>query len=174
MKVLFVLLLPTLLWANSAFDFDLNPSRGGKAKLAEFKAKAYLAVNIATQCGYTPQLDKLQKLSDKYKDKGLVVIGFPSNDFGGQTPESDKDVAKFCKLNYGVTFPLYKKGPVSGESKQKLYSYLTSNAPDKGEVKWNFEKFLLNSKGEVVQRYRSGVNPMSEAVTEEVEKLLKK
>ena len=129
--------------------------------------------NIATQCGYTGQLDDLEALYQKYKDKGLLVVGVPSNDFGGQTPEGDQEVAKFCKINYGVTFPLALKQSVKGKDKTELFKKLTQ--ADKSadqEIKWNFEKFIISRDGQLLGRFRSDVGPMSTSVTQLIEKNL--
>ncbi|MCH2534041.1 MAG: redoxin domain-containing protein [Bdellovibrionales bacterium] len=142
----------------------------GKEKtLSSYFAKAYLVVNIATRCGYTGQLGGLEKLYQKYKEKGLVVIGFPSNDFGGQTPEVEGEVKKFCKLNYGVSFPLTSKYSVKGSKASPLFKKLIS-ASSKEEIGWNFEKFLINSKGIVVKRYKSSHKPKS--IGPDIDKLL--
>ena len=146
------LLLIISLVTTQAFAVSITKNNGETIKLEDLKGKAVLVVNIATQCGYTPQLDNLEKVHQKYKDKGLVVIGIPSNDFGGQTPESDKEVAKFCKINYGAS--LIKQ---DGE----------------GEIRWNFEKFLIGKDGKLVKRFRSGVKPDSDEVTSKIEKQLK-
>lgn len=132
---------------------------GQEKSLSSYSAKAYLVVNIATQCGFTGQLDGLEKLYQKYKDKGLVIVGFPSNDFGGQTPEVEGEIKKFCKLNYGVTFPLTAKYHVKGDKISPLFKELISKSPQSKPIGWNFEKFLINSKGKVVKRYKSSVVP---------------
>ncbi|NCN95823.1 MAG: glutathione peroxidase, partial [Bdellovibrionales bacterium] len=127
---------------------------------------------IATKCGYTKQLEGLEALYKKYKSKGLVVVGVPSNDFGGQTPENEGEVKSFCKLNYGVTFPLTEKVVVKGEKKHPLFKDLIAQSEGAKEVSWNFEKFLLNRDGKVMARYLSKVTPESKELQKAIESLL--
>lgn len=143
--------------------FDLMATDGGGTlkPLKELRGKVVLAANTASKCGYTPQYKELQALQVKYEKQGFTVLGFPSNDFLSQEPGTDAEIKSFCELNYGVTFPLYQKAPVKGEKKQPVYAFLTEKGPadTQGEVKWNFEKFIINRKGEVVARFRSKVKP---------------
>ena len=132
---------------------------GTPVDLAKYKGKVVLIVNVASRCGYTPQYTGLQKLYDTYKDKGLVVLGFPANEFGGQEPGSDADIATFCSTKYGVTFDMFSKIIVKGPQKAALYKTLTESATPPGEVAWNFEKFLIGREGGIVGRYKSGVAP---------------
>ena len=148
---------------------------GGKDfPMSELKGKVVLIVNIASQCGYTYQLSDLETLYQKYKSKGLVVLGVPTNDFGGQTPENDKDMAQFCSKKYNVTFPLLAKKTVQGKEKRELYKLLTEKSPGKlkGEIAWNFVKFLVNKNGEVVGRYSSDVKPNDKELISKIESLL--
>jgi glutathione peroxidase len=170
-----LLMVQTPLFAKGIYDFQLETLSGKKASLSAYKGKALLIVNTASRCGYTPQYQELQSLYESYKGKGLVVLGFPSNDFGGQEPGSNQEIATFCQQNYGVTFPVFSKGPVSGEGKQPLFKYLTEETDEnlKGEVNWNFEKFLVDKKGKVVARFRSSVEPKSKPVIEAVERAVK-
>lgn len=140
--------------------------------LGQYKGKPVLVVNIATQCGYTKQLDGLEKIYQKYKGKGLVVLGIPSNDFMGQTPEGDDDVKKFCKLRYGVTFPLTTKQIVKGDKKHPLVAELIKSSGNANEIEWNFEKFLLDKNGKVVGRFKPAIEPESADVTKAIEKAL--
>ncbi len=140
--------------------------------LNDYRGKALLIVNIATQCGYTQQLDTLEKLYEKYKSKGLVVLGIPSNDFGGQTPEADQDVEKFCKLRYGVTFPLTSKQTVKGGSKHPLVAELIAADGKNQEIAWNFEKFVVDKQGRLAGRFKSDVPPNSEALMGVIEEAL--
>lgn len=140
--------------------------------LNTYKGHPLLIVNIATQCGYTPQLEGLEKLYKEYKDKGLVVLGVPSNDFGSQTPEDNEGVKKFCKLNYGVTFPLTEKVVVKGEKKHPLISELLKQSKDHKEIAWNFEKFLVDKQGQLVERYASDVKPNDPALKDKINSLL--
>ncbi|MFK8139426.1 MAG: glutathione peroxidase [Bdellovibrionales bacterium] len=131
-----------------------------------------LIVNIATQCGYTPQLDGLEKLYGKYKDKGFKVVGVPSNEFGGQTPENDEDVKKFCKLNFGVSFPIEPKTNVKGSDIHPEIKKLIESSENKAEIAWNFEKFLVDKNGALIARFKSGVKPMDEELISLIEKNL--
>jgi glutathione peroxidase len=133
--------------------------KGVAMDLNEYKGKVILVVNIATRCGYTGQLDGLEKIYKKYKDKGLVVLGVPSNDFGSQTPEGNDEVKRFCKLNYGVSFPLTAKAVVKGPEKDPLFKWLTKTENGEKEIGWNFEKFLVDRSGKLVNRFPSGVEP---------------
>lgn len=133
--------------------------------------KNVLLINIATRCGYTPQLEGLEKIYQKYKSRGLLVIGVPSNEFASQSPENDKEIEKFCKLNYGVTFPLAKKTIVLGAKKNRVFKHLLEKT-NKEEIKWNFEKFLISKSGKV-QRFSSSVSPSSKTLMNEIEKVLK-
>jgi glutathione peroxidase len=159
----------TSAFAGELPALKLKRVNGEVLDLAKLKGKAVLFVNVATRCGYTGQLDDLEKLYKKYKSKGLIVVGMPSNDFGGQTPESNKEVGKFCRLKYGVTFPLIEKSSVKGPQKSKLASSLIGSGE---EISWNFEKFIVNKKGKIVSRYKSGVAPLDKGLTKEIEKLL--
>lgn len=158
--------------ADSLYQQTVTTIEGKKMSLSEYKGKPLMVVNIATQCGYTPQLSGLEKLYQKYKAKGFVVVGVPSNEFGGQTPEADKDVKKFCQLNHGVTFPLTSKSNVLGEKKSPLISWLLKEGPNAKDIAWNFEKFLINKEGKVVQRFGSSVAPEDAALVSAVEKAL--
>ncbi len=161
---------------KSAYDFSVVDVEGKPATLSSFKGKVALIVNTASKCGYTGQYKDLQELYAKYKDKGFVVLGFPSNDFGGQEPGSNKEIKTFCETNFNVKFPLFDKGAVKGAQKQPLYKFLTEEAGDayKGEVGWNFEKFLVDKKGHVVGRYKSGVKPSDSDLTKILESSLAK
>jgi glutathione peroxidase len=148
----------------------------GKAfEMKDLKGKVVLVVNIASQCGYTPQLAELQAVFEKYKDKGFTVLGVPTNDFGGQTPEDDMGIKDFCSRNYNATFPILKKATVKGKDKRPLYKYLTEEAPKKfrGEIGWNFEKFLIDQQGEVVARFPSRAKPLAAEITGKIEEQLK-
>ncbi len=172
MKLLMLAILAgTVAEAKSVHDFELKDSAGKTVKMSDFKGKPVLLVNIATRCGYTGQLEGLEKLHDKYKEKGLQVVGIPSNDFGGQTPESNEEVVKFCKLNYDVSFPVMNKEVVKGDSKIPLVAYLVDQT-GKEDIAWNFEKFLVDKNGKVVSRFKSGVEPLSAELTQKVEEVL--
>ncbi len=165
MKALLILL--TLLFSapKSIYDFKVTSIEGSKLDLKKYKGKKILIVNTASECGHTPQYAELQQLAEKYKNK-VVVIGFPANNFGGQEPGENLTIKEFCKKNYGVSFPLSEKVSVKGEDIDPLFDYLTTaDNPDfKGEIKWNFEKFLLDENGKLIHRYRSNVKPLSEEI----------
>lgn len=160
----------------SLYDFKLQTLDGKDADLSAYKGKALLIINTASKCGYTAQYAGLQKLQTERAKDGLVVLGFPSNDFGGQEPGNAEEIAQFCQKNFGVTFALFAKGAVKGEAKQPLFAYLTKDAnPElKGEIGWNFEKFLVSREGKLVARFKSGVKPdgdeLTRAVASELEK----
>lgn len=141
--------------------------------LADLPAKAYLIVNVASACGFTPQYKGLEALWQRYKDRGLQVLGFPCNQFGGQEPGDEAAIRQFCDLNYGVTFPLFAKIDVNGPSAHPLYVALKNAAPGilgTEMIKWNFTKFLVNGDGEVVKRYGSATKP--EEIAADIEPLL--
>ena len=172
LKLFPILFLSLSVSANTFFkDQNLVAARDKKI---EVKEGPVLVVNIATECGYTPQLDGLEKVYKKYQSQGLTVIGVPSNDFLGQTPQNDEEVEKFCKLNYGASFPITKKAVVKGDEKISLIKKLIDQADEKGEIKWNFEKFLVSSDGKTVKRFRSGVKPEDKELTSAIEEMLKK
>src|SRR2546425_598859 len=158
--------------ASSAHEFSLPSIDGAPAPLSAYKGKVALIVNVASQCGYTPQYAGLEKLYEKYKDKGFVVLGFPANNFGAQEPGTNEEIKTFCTRNYQVTFPMYSKISVKGSGKAPLYKFLTDSAG--GEVKWNFTKFLVDGNGKVISRFDSGVEPDSSELTGAVEKALPK
>lgn len=158
----------------SFYDFKVKDIDGKIVDLAKFKGKTVLVVNTASQCGYTPQYEGLEKLYNEYHARGFEVLGFPSNDFGAQEPGSNKEIKAFCTQRYRVTFPMFSKGPVKGANKQELFHFLTDHAPQKGEIKWNFEKFLIAPDGEVVGRFGSSVTPDSTELKTSLAKILKK
>lgn len=162
--ILFSVLLTTP--PESVYQFKLQGIDGKPIDLANFKGKKILLVNTASKCGFTPQYAELEELSKKYKEQ-LVVIGVPANNFGGQEPGTNDDIQAFCEKNYGVTFLLTEKTSVKGENISPLFDYLTSaDNPDfKGEIKWNFEKFLIDENGKLIHRYRSAVKPLSAEIT---------
>lgn len=147
---------------------------GSACDLAQYKGKVVLIVNVASRCGYTGQYAGLQKLYESHKDKGLVVLGFPANEFGAQEPGSDAEIAQFCSSKYGVTFPMFSKIVVKGTGIAPLYKTLTETANPTGDVKWNFEKFLIGRDGTIKGRYKSGVGPDDAALTSAIEAELAK
>jgi glutathione peroxidase len=160
---LFTLLLATTLTGGTIYDFKVAGLDGKDIDFSQYKGKKILIVNTASFCGNTPQYADLQKLYDKYKDK-LVVIGFPANNFGQQEPGSKTEIKEFCTKNYGVTFPMADKVSVKGDDIAPIYKYLSEQAAAKGledPVKWNFGKFLVNEKGELIMTFSPKTPPMS-------------
>ncbi|GGC34114.1 glutathione peroxidase [Parapedobacter defluvii] len=168
MKSLFLVLAAVLMVnpAENVYQFSITSIDGKKVDLSQFKGKKLLIVNTASKCGYTKQYAGLQELSEKYADK-VVVIGFPANNFGGQEPGSNDEIQGFCEKNFGVTFLLAEKSSVAGEDISPLFKYLTEmeNPDFTGEIKWNFEKFLIDEQGNLIHRFRSKIEPMSAELT---------
>ncbi len=157
---------------RSIYDFKVEGLTGDVIDFSKFKGKKILIVNTASECGYTPQYDGVEALYKKYQDK-LVIVGFPSNDFGAQEPGSNADIASFCKKNYGVTFPMAAKIAVKGEETAPIYQWLTQkdyNQYDNSVVKWNFQKYLIDEKGQLVGVFLSNVTPDSEDLKNAIEK----
>jgi len=171
-----LLIMATSLFAASGiYNFTLNSIDGKPAPLADYKGKVVLIVNVASQCGYTPQYSALEEIYEKYKDQGFVIVGFPANNFGAQEPGTNEEIKTFCSRKYSVTFPMYAKISVKGDDQAPLYSYLTKETGPgiTGDIKWNFTKFLVDRNGKVVQRFESAVTPDSKEVTGAIEKQLK-
>ena len=157
----------------SIYDFTVKDIHGKPVKLDRYRDKVMLVVNTASNCGFTPQYKGLEALYEKFHGKGLEVLGFPCNQFGGQEPGSEKEIAQFCELNFGVTFPLFAKIDVNGDSANPLYQYLKKAKPGllgSEAIKWNFTKFLVDRKGSVVERYAPNAEP--ESLRGDIEKLL--
>ena len=151
---------------KSIYDIPLESIDGKKINLNDFKGKKILFVNVASKCGYTPQYEQLQELYEKYKDK-LVIIGLPSNQFK-QEPGTNEEIASFCKINYGVTFPLTEKIDVKGPNQHPLYAWLTKkelNGVKDSEIKWNFQKYLVDEQGKLIDVFYSATSPTSKAIT---------
>lgn len=162
--------------AKSVYNFTLKNSKGQDVKLEEFRGKVVMLVNVASKCGYTPQYEGLQKIYERYKDQGFTVLGFPANNFGAQEPGTNEEIQEFCRINYGVTFPVFSKISVKGDDKHPLYKYLTekeSNPEFAGEIKWNFNKFLVSRDGRIVARFDSGDKPEDAKVTQAIEQALR-
>jgi glutathione peroxidase len=159
----------------SVHDFDVATLAGAPKPMADYRGKTLLIVNVASACGYTPQYAGLEALYRKYKDRGFEVLGFPCNQFGGQEPGTSEEIASFCSTRYDVTFPLFAKIEVNGAHAHPLYEHLKSEKPGalgtKG-IKWNFTKFLVDARGEVVERYGSSTTP--EQIDADVARLLEK
>jgi glutathione peroxidase len=155
------------------YDFAVNDIHGKGQKLEHYKDKVLLIVNTASKCGFTPQYKGLEALNKKLHARGLEVLGFPCNQFGGQEPGDAKEIESFCEINYGVTFPLFEKIDVNGADAAPLYRYLKKEKPGllgSEAIKWNFTKFLVDRKGNVIDRYAPNVEP--EAIAGDIEKLL--
>lgn len=155
-------------------SFPMKALDGKDADLAQYKGKVVLFVNVASKCGYTPQYEGLEALYEHYSKDGLVIVGVPANDFGRQEPGSNEEIAEFCKSKFSVTFPMLAKVSVKGPEITPLYQYLTTHAPQKGDVKWNFEKFLTSRDGRIVGRYLSKVKPDDPQLVQAIEAELKK
>jgi len=158
---------PVIVAKKSIYDFKVAALDGGTIDFAAFKGKKILIVNTASGCGYTPQYEGLEALYKKYQDK-LVVVGFPANNFGGQEPGSNEEIKEFCKKNFGVSFPMAAKISVKGDDMDPIYKWLTSKAENgvlDAEIKWNFNKFLLDQNGKLLNYFESNVTPMSEEIT---------
>lgn len=160
---------------NNVSTLKVKDTAGEYVFLSDYKGKVLLIVNVASECGYTPQYKGLQELYEKYKNKGFEILAFPCNDFGGQEPGSNEDIQNFCSLKYGVTFKLFDKIKILGKDKEKLYSILTdNNITGTKDVKWNFEKFLISRNGDIAARYPSKVEPLSEELLTAIEAELRK
>jgi glutathione peroxidase len=171
-----ILTMATSLSAGSGlYGFTLNNIDGKPAPLADYKGKVVLLVNVASQCGYTPQYSALESVYEKYKDQGFVILGFPANNFGSQEPGTNAEIKTFCTRKYSVTFPMYAKISVKGADKAPLYQYLTEQTSPgiSGEIQWNFTKFLVDRNGNVVKRFEPPVKPDAKEVTDAIEKELK-
>lgn len=157
----------------SIYDFSLNRIDGTPQSLGEYRGKVVLLVNVASKCGYTPQYEGLEALYDRYRGRGLVVLGFPANDFGAQEPGSNTEIAEFCRATWSVRFPMFEKIHVKGEAQHPLYAWLTSRPdPIGGEIDWNFQKFLVDRDGNVVERLAPRIEPQDPAVIGTIESLL--
>ena len=156
-------------------DFTVKDINLNEVKLSEFNGKVLLIVNVASKCGFTSQYESLQKIYEKYNDQGFEVLGFPCNDFGGQEPGTNEEIKNFCSLNYNVTFPMFDKVRVKGENKAPLFDMLTNNpTTGKSSIKWNFEKFIIDKEGNIVDRFRSASKPDGKKITKLIEKELRK
>ncbi len=169
------LMTTTAFAASSVHDFTVSAINGTPTSLADYKGKVMLIVNVASQCGYTYQYEGLQALYLKYKDRGLVIAGFPANNFGGQEPGSNAEIGAFCKSKFGVTFPMFSKISVAGNDKAPLYRFLTdktANPKTGGEIPWNFTKYLVDRNGRVMARFDAPVEPEAKELTTAIEAAL--
>jgi glutathione peroxidase len=183
MKTVTKLLAPALVWLGftqasaqdeaSFYSIEVTDISGRSFSMAEYSGKALLIVNTASKCGLTPQYTELQALHEKYAPAGLVVLGFPCNQFAGQEPGSSSDIAEFCSINYGVSFQMFSKIDVNGDSAHPLFVYLKKHAPGflgSEAIKWNFTKFLVTPEGKVYARYAPSSSPLS--ISGDIEKVL--
>jgi len=176
---LMLLLLPalTLAASKSVYDFTLNSIDGQPSPLSSFKGKVVMLVNVASKCGYTPQYSAHESTYEKYKDRGLVIVGIPANNFGAQEPGTNEEIKTFCSRKYNVTFPMMAKVSVKGSDQTPLYQFLTDktlNPTTGGEIKWNFTKFIFDRDGNAIARFEPEVTPDSPQVTAAIEKALGK
>jgi glutathione peroxidase len=163
--------------ASSVHEFTMKAIDGKTVALSQFKGQVMLVVNVASQCGYTPQYEGLEKLYETYKAQGFVIAGFPANNFGEQEPGTDAEIQTFCKSKYSVTFPMFSKISVAGADKAPLYHFLTdrgANPKTGGEIQWNFTKFLVDRDGRVIRRFEPEVEPLSRDLQAAVDAALKK
>ncbi len=165
LNLVFALMVTTTFAQENIYDFKFNSIDGNEISFSDYKGKKILIVNTASECGFTPQYEELQMLHKAHGDQ-LVIIGFPANNFGGQEPGSNHEIASFCKKNYGVTFLMAEKVSVKGDDINPIFKWLCEqeNRTFKGEIKWNFEKFLINEQGTVMARFRSTVKPNSKKI----------
>lgn len=166
------LLNSTTVMAESFYDFKYTDTNKKVVDFKEFKGKTVMIVNIATRCGFTGQLDDIEKLYQTYKSRNFVVLGFPSNEFNEQSPESNEEIAQFCRLKYGATFPIFEKQIILGKEKNELYKWLTSQKGFEGEIGWNFTKFVVDKNGNVVARFNSKTEPLDKKVTTAIDKVI--
>ena len=160
---------------KTVYDLTLNSIDGQPAPLAAYKGKVVLLVNVASKCGYTPQYSALESAYEKYKDRGLVIVGIPANNFGAQEPGSNQEIKTFCSSKFHVTFPMMAKVSVKGDDITPLYQFLTdksSHPQSGGEIKWNFTKFLIGPDGRVIARFEPEITPDSPQVTSAIEEAL--
>ncbi len=170
MKILLTLILSAMITiintskSDSLYEYPVKDIDGNEMSLETYKGNVLLIVNVASKCGYTPQYEGLQEIYEEFNEDGLVIVGFPANNFKGQEPGTEEDIKEFCTLTYGVTFPMTSKVSVLGEDQDPLFTYLTSqpNQDFEGDIKWNFEKFLVDREGNLIRRFRSAVKPESE------------
>jgi glutathione peroxidase len=173
LTIVFAMVTSSILSASSVYDHNVLDIDGNATTLKEYKGKVVLIVNVASKCGFTRQYKGLEELYSKYKEQGLVICGFPCNQFGGQEPGSEKEIKEFCSTKFGVTFPMYSKIKVKGEAIHPLYELLTEkDSPTKGSVKWNFTKILVGRNGKPIDRFGSLTSPSSTKLRKAIEKAL--
>ncbi len=173
LTILTAMLTSSVLSANSVYEHKVADLNGQETSLQEHKGKVLLIVNVASRCGFTKQYKGLEEMYLKYKNQGLVVCGFPCNQFGKQEPGSDKEIKEFCTTNFGVTFPMYSKIEVNGAGRHSLYETLVGkDSPTKGNIKWNFTKILVGRDGKPIDRFGSLTSPSSTKLRKAIEKAL--
>lgn len=158
--------------SSPLYGFSMKTIDGKERSLADYKGRVLLLVNVASECGYTPQYKDLEEVYRKYSKSGFVVLGFPANNFGAQEPGTDEEIKEFCSLTYNVTFDIFSKISVKGDDQHPLYKYLTTQSPVPGEVKWNFQKYLVDRKGTVVAMIPTRTKPTNADVISKIETLL--
>ena len=159
-------------YENLFFDLNIENIKGKNINLSVYKDKTILLVNVASKCGFTKQYSGLQKLYEKFKDKGFVVIGIPSNQFGGQEPGSNDEIKSFCEVNFNITFPLMNKVDVKGKNAHPIFLWAKSNYGNSAVPKWNFHKILINKDGKIQNSFSSFIDPMSKKIIKEIESIL--
>ena len=158
--------------SKTLFDFKINSINGGELDLSSFRGKTILLVNVASKCGFTNQYDDLQNLYDNFKDKGLIVIGIPTNQFGGQEPGSEKEIKNFCETNFNITFPMTSKYEVKGDNAHPIYIWAKNTFGKSTVPKWNFHKILINKNGKIEDTFASFTGPLSNKVVKKIEQIL--
>jgi glutathione peroxidase len=159
--------------ATGVLGFTMKTIDGEDVALSKYRGKVLLIVNVASKCGNTPQYKDLEALYRKYKDQGLMILGFPANNFGAQEPGTDQEIKTFCSMTYGVSFDMFSKISVKGDDQHPLYRVITSDSTYGGDVKWNFQKYLVDRQGNLAGKYLPKVQPMSDVLTSAIEKELK-
>lgn len=161
---------------KNIYQFKVKDIDGKEVELSAYKGKTLLIVNVASKCGNTPQYKKLMELTEKYKDKNFAVLGFPANEFGKQEPGTDAEIKTFCTTKYSVTFPMFSKVIVKGDGQAPLFQYLTTaeNPDAKGDIKWNFEKFLVGPDGQLKHRFAAALSPTDENLVKAIDELISK
>ena len=160
-------------YSTLAYDFKFNDLDGSELNLNEFKDKVIIVINVASQCGFTKQYDDMQKVWDKYQDKGVIMLGIPSNDFGKQEPGSNEEIKNFCEAKFGITFPMTEKVSVKGENAHPFYIWARENHGKSAIPKWNFHKIIIDKEGKVAKTFSSMTNPSSEKFVKALEILIK-
>ncbi len=158
--------------SSRIYEFTLDDIDGKPVSLSQFRGKALLLVNTASFCGNTPQYADLQSLYERYHEAGLEILAFPANNFGQQEPGTNEEIKSFCYTKYSLTFPLFSKISVKGPDKHPLYRYLTEQSPFPGEVEWNFQKYLVDRRGEIVGRYPHRMKPLADEIVRDIERTL--